>query len=226
VQAEGAASLPASLERGEVVERDSVETIADGIATRRVGDRPFEVIRERVDEVITVSDEEIARAMTALLERSKVLAEGAGAAGVAALLAGAFDVGTDEQVVAPICGGNVDPNVLATVLMRGLVRSGRYLRLRTVLKDRPGALRDLAALIAEHRANVHAIQHDRTARDVGMSSAEVKLDLETRGHDHVATIVDALQQRGYPVEVLTGAAVDDADPPAPARPADGRDRGD
>jgi len=219
VQAAGAASLPASLERGEVVERASVDTIADGIATRRVGDRPFAVIRERVDEVVTVNDQEIARAMTLLLERSKVLAEGAGAAGVAALLAGEFEVADGERVVALVCGGNVDPNVLTTVLMRGLVRSGRYLRIRTVLKDRPGALRDLAALIAERRANVYAIQHDRTARDVGMSSAEVEIDLETRGHDHVAEVVDALEERGYPVEVLTGSGVAaDVSPPAPEPP--------
>jgi len=205
VQAAGAASLPESLERGGVVELDSVDTVADGIATRRVGDHPFEVIRERVDEAAVVDDRDIARAMTLLLERSKVLAEGAGAAGVAALLAGAIEVDEDERVVPLVCGGNVDPNVLTTVLMRGLVRSGRYLRIRTVLKDRPGALRDLAAVIAELRANIYAIQHDRTARDVGMSSAEVELDLETRGHDHVAEVVSGLEERGYPVEMLTGA---------------------
>jgi len=203
VQAEGAASLPGSLERGEVLARDSVDTIADGIATRAVGERPFEVIEERVDEVVVVPDEAIAMAITLLLERSKVLAEGAGAASVAALLAGTVDLGAEETVCPVVSGGNVDPNVLTTVLMRGLVRSGRYLRIRTVLEDRPGALEHLAGLLADQRANVYAIQHDRTARDIGVGDAEVELDLETRGHDHVERLVDALEDSGYPVEVLT-----------------------
>jgi threonine dehydratase len=202
VQAEGASSVVDSLETGEIVELDNVDTIADGIATRRIGEKPFSVIRERVDEVVTVSDSEIAMAITLLLERSKVVAEGAGAVALAAVLEGTFDYETDETIIPLLCGGNIDPNVLTTVLMRGLVQRGRYVKLRTVLKDRPGALTELSRIIAENRANIYAIQHDRTARDIGMGSAEVELDIETRGHAHVEQLIESLEEQDYPVDML------------------------
>jgi threonine dehydratase len=202
VQAAGASSLAESLQKGEIVELDAVDTIADGIATRRVGDRTFEVIRERVDEVVTVSDEEIAMAVTHLLERSKTLVEGAGAVPLAAVLAEAFDYDEGEVIVPALCGGNIDLNVLTTVLMRGLVETGRYLRIRTVLKDRPGALLHLTDILVDHRTNIHAIHHDRTSKDVAMNAAEVELDLETRGDSHVRTLLADLRDHGYEVEVL------------------------
>jgi threonine dehydratase len=202
VQAEGAASAAKSLSKGEIVEREGVNTIADGIATRRVGDRPFEVIEERVDEVVTVSDSEIAVAVTKLLERSKTLVEGAGAVPLAAILEAKFDYADDEVMVPGLCGGNIDLNVLTTVVMRGLVETGRYLRVRTVLTDRPGALEELTNILSRHQANIYAIRHDRTSRDVAMNDAEVELDLETRGHDHVAALLDALEDHGYETEVL------------------------
>jgi threonine dehydratase len=202
VQAAGASSLAESLQKGEIVELDAVDTIADGIATRRVGDRTFEVIRERVDEVVTVSDEEIAMAVTHLLERSKALVEGAGAVPLAAVLAEAFDYDEGEVIVPALCGGNIDLNVLTTVLMRGLVETGRYLRIRTVLKDRPGALLHLTDILVDHRTNIHAIHHDRTSKDVAMNAAEVELDLETRGDSHVRTLLADLRDHGYEVEVL------------------------
>jgi len=202
VQTEGASSAARSLAKGEIVERDSVDTIADGIATRRVGDKTFEVIRERVDEVVTVSDSAVAVALTQLLERSKTLVEGAGAVTLAAILEEAFDYDDDEAIVPGLCGGNIDLNMLTTVILRGLVETGRYLRLRTVLKDRPGALEDLSRIISENRANIYAIRHDRTSRDVAMNDAEVELDLETRGHDHVEQLLDALERQGYEVDVL------------------------
>jgi threonine dehydratase len=124
VQAEGAASVPDSLAKGEIVARDSVDTIADGIATRHVGEKPFEVIRERVDEVVTVSDEEIAVALTYLLERSKTLVEGAGAVALAALLFEAFDYEDGETVVPALCGGNIDMNTLTTSSSAGWSRRG------------------------------------------------------------------------------------------------------
>ncbi|MFB6074132.1 MAG: threonine ammonia-lyase [Haloarculaceae archaeon] len=203
VQAEGAASVPQSLERGEIVARDSVDTIADGIATRKIGEKPFEVIRERVDEVVTVSDSEIAVALTTLLERAKTLAEGAGAVPLAALLAERFDYEDGETIVPALCGGNIDLNLLTGVIMRGLVETGRYLKLRTVLKDRPGSLEELVEILSEQRANIYAIQHDRTSRDVGLDDAEVELDLETRGPDHVEQLLGALRGAGYEVEVLS-----------------------
>ncbi len=202
VQAAGAASIPQSLERGEIVAREAVDTIADGIATRRVGDRPFEIIRERVDEVVTVTDDELANTLTQLLERSKVVAEPAGAAGLAALDHGRFAVDEDEVVVPILSGGNIDLNVLTTVILRGLVESGRYVKLRTVLKDRPGALEALSGLIGDQRANIYAIRHDRTSRDVAMNAAEVELELETRGRDHLREVIEGLEAEGYEVDVL------------------------
>ncbi|MCL9812535.1 threonine ammonia-lyase [Natranaeroarchaeum aerophilus] len=203
VQAEGASSVAQSLQKGEVYERESVDTIADGIATRRVGDLTFDVIDERVDEVVTVDDSEIAVALTYLLERSKTLVEGAGAVPLAALLNGRFEYDDDETIVPCLCGGNIDLNTLTTVIMRGLVETGRYVRLKTVLKDRPGALEDLIDVIATQQANIYAIQHDRTSRDIGMNAAEVELDLETRGPDHVAELVAGMEERGYEVELLS-----------------------
>jgi len=202
VQAEGASSVAESLRKGHRIERDSVETIADGIATRTVGERTFEVMRERVDSVVTVSDSEIAVALTTLLERSKTLAEGAGAVALAAVTESKFDYDDDEVVVPALCGGNIDLNTLTNVIVRGLVETGRYLRIKTVLKDRPGALEELVGVLSAQQVNIYAIEHDRTNRDVAMNDAEVELDLETRGPDHVDQLLAALRDHGYPVEVL------------------------
>ncbi|MDS0282433.1 threonine ammonia-lyase [Haloarcula onubensis] len=202
VQAEGASSVAESLRTGHRIERDSVETIADGIATRTVGERTFEVIRERVDGVVTVSDSEIAVALTTLLERSKTLAEGAGAVALAAVIEEKFDYDDGEVVVPALCGGNIDLNTLTNVIVRGLVETGRYLRIRTVLKDRPGALEELVGVLSDQQVNIYAIEHDRTNRDVAMNDAEVELDLETRGPDHVDDLLAALREHGFPVEVL------------------------
>jgi len=202
VQAEGASSVATSLQKGEIHELDAVDTIADGIATRRVGERPFEVIQERVDEVVTVPDADIAMAITNLLERSKTMVEGAGAVPLAAVLEDHMDYEEGEVIVPALCGGNIDLNMLTTVVMRGLIETGRYLKIRTVLKDRPGALEDLLEVIAAMRANIYAIQHDRTSREIGMSDTEVELDLETRGPDHVDRMLAELRDRGYEVDVL------------------------
>jgi threonine dehydratase len=202
VQAEGAASVAESLEKGRLHRRDSVDTIADGIATRSIGQKPFEIIRERVDDVVSVTDAEIAVALTRLLERSKTLAEGAGAVPVAATLFDRFDYEDDEVIVSAICGGNIDMNTLTTIILRGLVETGRYLKIRTELKDRPGALQELVGIISEHRANIYAIQHDRTSRDAAVNAAEVEIDLETRGEGHVTELLGALREHGYEVDVL------------------------
>ena len=202
VQAEGASSVVESLDRGEIYEREAVDTIADGIATRRVGDLAFEHIQERVDEVVTVSDPEIALAITTLLERGKTLVEGAGAVPLAAILAERFAYEEGEVIVPALCGGNIDLNVLTTVIMRGLVETGRYLKFRTVLRDRPGALQQLIDVIADRNANIYGIQHDRTSRDIGMNAAEVVIDVETRGHDHVEELVAALRRHEYEVDLL------------------------
>jgi threonine dehydratase len=103
--------------------------------------------------------------------------------------------------VPALCGGNIDLNVLTTVITRGLVERGRFLRIKTVLKDRPGALGELVELLTEYRTNIYAIEHDRASKDIAMNAAEVELDLETRGHEHVEKLLDALESNGYEVEV-------------------------
>ena len=201
VQAEGAASVAESLEKGAVHTRESVDTVADGIATRSVGERTFEVIQQRVDEVVTVSDEEIALALTLLLERSKTLVEGAGAVPLAALLEDRFDYREGEVIVPALCGGNIDMNVLTTVILRGLVQMGRYLKITTVLKDQPGALQGLIDIIADHQANIYAIHHERTSREIGMSDTEVEIELETHGPQHAAALLAELRSSGYEVGI-------------------------
>mgnify|MGYP000627913118 CR=1 FL=1 len=201
VEAAGAPKYVESLAAGELVTLDAVDTIADGIAARRGGERPFEIIQERVDDVVTVSDSQVAVAVTYALERAKTLVEGAGAVGLAALLGGAIDVEPDEVVVPVLSGGNIDVNTLTTVLLRGLVETGRYLKIRTVLPDRPGALVELAELISEARANIYAVSHDRTSRDVAMDDAEIEVEIETRGPDHVEALLSRLEAAGYEVEV-------------------------
>ncbi|AZQ13638.1 threonine ammonia-lyase [Halorubrum sp. PV6] len=203
VQAEGAASAAASLSAGEVTEIDSVDTIADGIATRSVGEQTLEVMAEYVDEVVTVDDREIALALTLLLERSKTLVEGAGAVALAAVLSEAFAYDDDETVVAALCGGNIDLNRLGTVIRRGLVQMGRYLKITIDLKDRPGELERVSSIVARTGANVYAVHHDRTSRDVAVNAAELELELETDDADHAADIVDALEADGYVVEILS-----------------------
>ena len=203
VQAEGAASAAKSLEAGEVTEIDSVDTIADGIATRSVGDRTLEVMEEYVDEVVTVDDREIALALTLLLERAKTLVEGAGAVALAAVLSDAFEYDDGETVVAALCGGNIDLNRLGTVIRRGLVQMGRYLKITIDLKDRPGELERVSSIVARTGANVYAVHHDRTSRDVAVNAAELELELETDDAEHAADIVDALEAEGYDVEILS-----------------------
>ncbi|GGL28516.1 threonine ammonia-lyase [Halarchaeum grantii] len=202
VQAEGASSVADSLRKGSVQKLEHVDTIADGIAVRGVGQHTFPVIRERVDEVVTVSDAEIANALVLLLERGKTLVEGAGAVPLAALLTGKYVYEEGETIVPVLSGGNIDLNLLTTVVMRGLVDQGRYVKLRTVLKDRPGALDTLLDVLTDERANIYAIQHDRTNRDVALSDAEVELDLETRGEEHVEGLLERLRAEGYEVELL------------------------
>ncbi|MDZ5812137.1 threonine ammonia-lyase [Halorubrum sp. AD140] len=203
VQAEGAASAAASLEAGEVREIDRVDTIADGIATRAVGERTLEVMAEYVDEVVAVDDREIALALTLLLERSKTLVEGAGAVALAAVLSEAFEYDDGETIVPALCGGNIDLNRLGTVVRRGLVQMGRYLKITVDLKDRPGELERVSSIVARTGANVYAVHHDRTSRDVAVNAAELELELETDDAEHAADIVDALEADGYEVEILS-----------------------
>ena len=203
VQAEGAATVANSLDKGATEELDSVDTIADGIATGAVGETTLPLIDDRVDEIVTVDDSETASAMVLLLERVKTLVEGAGAVPIAALLEGKFEFEEDEVIVPVLSGGNIDLNLLTTVLSRGLVDRGRFVKLRTVMKDRPGALRDFLDIVTEAQANVYEINHDRARQSFAIDATEIELDLETRGHEHVQEIISELREEGFQVEVRT-----------------------
>jgi threonine dehydratase len=200
VEAAGSPQLSASLWRGEPSEIDRpVETIADGLATAKMGVLPFELIRGRVREVATVDDFEIGEAVLLLLERMKLLAEGAGAAA----LAGAIKVKDrlkGKRVVLLVSGGNIDINLLDRIIGHGLVKAGRLYRFRVTLADRPVELSRVLALIGALGANVRAIDHDRTQRDVALGAALVRLELETRGPDHIELVRRQLKSHDYKVQ--------------------------
>jgi threonine dehydratase len=201
VEAAGSAQLSLSLGQGvPSTVPTAVDTIADGLATGRVGRLAFEIVRDRLERVVTVDDFEIGEAVLLMLERMKLLAEGAGAAA----LAGALKLGAalaGRRVVIVVSGGNIDVNLLDRIIAHGLAKAGRLMRLVVEMRDRPGELGRLLAVIAEQGANVHAIQHDRTRRDVRIGGARVTLELETRGHDHIERIREALAANGHQVLV-------------------------
>jgi threonine dehydratase len=196
-EAAGSPQLSISLRRGEASAIDHpVETIADGLATGNLGVLPFELIRGRVHDVATVDDFEIGEAVLLLLERMKLLAEGAGATA----LAGALKLKNKlkgKRVVLLISGGNIDINLLDRIIGHGLVKAGRLYRFCVTLPDRPVELSRLLALIGGLGANVRAIDHDRTQRDVALGAALVELELETRGADHIELIRTALKTHAY-----------------------------
>ncbi len=201
VQAEGAASVPQSLEQGEIYERDSISTISDGIATRSIAESTFEVIRECVDDVVVVSEDETANAILLLLERDKTVVEGAGAVTLGAVLSNDLNL-KGQSVLCLLSGGNIDSNVLSQIINRGLVYTGRYLKFETVLKDKPGALVDIAQKIADLNANVYAIHHDRMAKDISLNAAEVVFEVETRNNEHAQEVVESLEADGYDIHVM------------------------
>jgi threonine dehydratase len=197
VQAAGAAAVPPSLRAGAPVRLKHISTIADGIAVQRPGDLTFAHISKLVDEVVTVTDEEISRALLMLLERGKLVAEPAGSVGVAALLAGAAQV--SKPVVAVVSGGNIDPLLLMRVLDRGLSAAGRYLHVTVRCTDRPGQLAALLTLIAEKGANVVDVAHQRHNPRLHLGEVEVVLSVETRGAEHSDRLINALKDAGYSV---------------------------
>jgi len=200
VEPTGAAAMHASLEAGRLVTLDAVRTIADGLATRRPGDLTYDIVKQHVDEVVTVDDDDIAQAILLLMERAKTIVEGAGAAGLAALLAGKVSLRADEKVAVVLSGGNIDVTLLDNIIQRGLAQTGRALRLRTVIEDRPGALRDLLDLLAQNGANIQRVDHDRTRRHIAFGKAWIELHLDTRSAEHVAQVLQALGAAGYEVE--------------------------
>ncbi len=182
VQAEGAAAYPPSLWAGHPVALSSMVTMADGIAVGRPGDVPFEIVRSRVDEILTVDEDAISRALVLLLERNKLLAEPAGAAAVAALMQHPTSFTT--PVVATVSGGNIDPLLLTRVVRHGMVADGRYLSFRVAIPDKPGALAALLAALASVGANVLDVVHERTRALLHVDEVDIAVVVETRGPLH------------------------------------------
>jgi threonine dehydratase len=197
VQAEGAAAYPPSLAVGRPVSVGSPATMADGIKVGRPGDVPFRIVHDLVDEVRTVSEDNLSSALLLCLERAKLVVEPAGASPVAALLRepGAFD----GPVVAVLSGGNVDPVLMQRILRHGMAAAGRYLAVRLRLTDRPGALATLLGVLSVVDANVLDVSHVRTDPRLGLTEAEVELHLETKGPEHCVEVGQALREAGYTV---------------------------
>lgn len=201
VEAAAAPAVHFSLKKGQIMETPVGSSLADGIAVKKPGENTFGIIRELVDEVVLVEEEEIAEAIVLLLERSKLLVEGAGAASLAALLEGKT-VMPDGKTICLLSGGNIDVKTISLVVERGLVAGGRYLKLKVELEDIPGSLAKLATEIAMARANIYYINHDRRCIALPLGKTEVVLALETRGVDHIKNILDHLTEKGYEVTVL------------------------
>lgn len=198
VQAEGAAALPASLASGHPLALESMATMADGIAVGCPGAVPFQAIQHSVDEVVTVSEESLSRALLSLLERAKLVVEPAGAAAVAAVLdhPSAFET----PAVAVLSGGNIDPLLLGKVIRHGMIAAGRYLDLRVRIPDVPGGLATLLGELAAAQANVLEVVHKRISPALHLDEVEVQLQLETRGEAHADALLDRLREGGYTVD--------------------------
>ena len=205
VQVETCAPVPASLAAGAPIPVDSALTIADGIAIKRPGRLTLPLIRKWVDEVVVVSEDEVAEAMVLLLERAKLVVEGAGAVGVAALLAGRVSPLEDGTTAVVLSGGNVDAGLLTDVTRRHESQAGRRLVLLARLPDRPGSLARLLALVAERGANLRDVQHIREGLELHVRETAVQLVLETRGTSHAHRVIEAVRSAGYAEPRVVGA---------------------
>jgi threonine dehydratase len=199
VQAEELPAMQAALAAGERVALSPAVTIADGIAVRQVGEIPFEITRRLVDEVVIVDEEEIANAILLLLEIEKTVAEGAGATTLAALVNKKVAL-QGKTVALVLSGGNIDVNMIARIIERGLVKDGRLVRFSVRLQDRPGALSRLTGLVAEARANILHIVHDRAFSRARIGETEVELTLETSGREQIEAVMRRIRDAGYRVE--------------------------
>ena len=202
VQAEGAATYPQSLAEGQPVTRTQMNTMADGIAIARPGDLPFQLIREYVDEFLTVTEEELSRAVLMLLERAKLVVEPSGAAATAAVMNAPQDF--EPPVAITLSGGNVDSLVLLRIIRHGMAAAGRYLSISVQTPDFPGSLAGLLEVLKQHKANVVDVFHDRTDPRVAIGNVRIDIQMETRSSEHRDRILAALTSAGYRVEVLDG----------------------
>ena len=192
-----------SLAAGEPVHLESSDTLADGIAVKRIGDLAFPHVQALTDDVILIDEEQITRAIFFLLESEKVVVEGGGAVSVAAVLEGKVDLRPSDVTVCILSGGNIDMNVVSRIIDRALWADGRLARLALVVRDRPGYLNEVTALVAIEGANVLHIEHTRAFGDISVGKVGIELTIETRGSEHVATIVARLRDLGHRVEELS-----------------------
>jgi threonine dehydratase len=195
-------SMKVAVAEGKPVSLAPAATIADGIAVRRAGDRTLPMVQKYADDIVTVDEEEIANAILLLLEREKTLAEGAGAAAVAALLNRKLPV-SGKRVALLVGGGNIDVTLLSRIIERGLVKDGRLVRLRVHLPDYPGALHRLTGILAQHRANIVETSYDRAYYGVNLGDTAIDITMETRGSDHIAELLSALAASNYAHERIS-----------------------
>jgi threonine dehydratase len=199
VEAAAAPSALASRRAGHVVKIESTDTIADGIAVKRVGDRTFPLIENYVEDIVSVDELQIASAVHLLHEQQKTLAEGAGATPLAAVLSGQLPLRANDVVVMVLSGGNIDVNLVERIVDRGLVADGRLARLAVTVRDRPGYLARLTAIVAEEGANVLDVAHSRAFADISVRDVRIVMTLETRGREHMDAVVARLAREGFVV---------------------------
>ncbi|HZS08426.1 MAG TPA: threonine ammonia-lyase [Blastocatellia bacterium] len=202
VEPEYYASMKAALGAGHPVEITTQPTIADGLAVRRTGERTLEIVRRYVDEIVTVSEEEIASAILKLIEIEKTVVEGAGAASLAAVLFGKVAGIAGKNVGMILCGGNIDPTLLSKIIERGLAKDGRMVRLRALVHDRPGELARICHVVANTGGNILDVQHNRAFASLEVGGVEIDLTLEARGHEHIAQLLEALRVEGIEAQAL------------------------
>jgi threonine dehydratase len=198
VQAAGAPSMYNSIKQGEQLTLDSVSTFADGIAVKHPGDITYQVCQKYVDEIVTVTDDEIATAILALIEQQKMVAEGAGAVSVAACMFGKIDV-KGKKVVCVVSGGNIDVTILSRVISRGLMMEGRLVDVTIALADKPGELTRVSDIIASTGANIISVRHTRSDIDMDINSCFLSLQMETRNQSHADEVRNALSEAGYQI---------------------------
>ncbi len=196
VQTSRLPSMKAAVAQGKPVTIPAAATIADGIAVRRAGDRTLPLVQKYVDQIVTVDEEEIANAILLLLEREKTMAEGAGAAAIAAMVNHKIQM-SGKRIAVLVCGGNIDVTLLSRIIERGLVKDGRLVRLRVHLPDYPGALHRLTGILADHRANIVETSYDRTYYGVNLGETAIDITMETRGPEQIAELLAALAAADY-----------------------------
>lgn len=199
VQAEGAPSMARSIADGERECLDHVSTIADGIAVKEPGVNTFEMCHRYVDEIVTVSDDEVAAAILTLIEQQKLVAEGAGAVSVAAVMFDKIPV-AGKKIVCVVSGGNIDVTSLNRVITRGLVKSGRDCTVTVVLSDKPGQLSKVCSVIGDLGANILSVEHKRNSKNTDINGCKLHIDMETRNLEHVEIIREGLKKAGFEVE--------------------------